>query len=103
MPLPKPPATKATILSPADFESQAAPRASRKGGKPRAEPAALRLAASAPRERRGRPPPAGPIHKARLAAQGFHHPGHTTFLGELCGVADPVMAFVGGALRVSWS
>jgi len=42
----------------------------------------------------------GPIHKARLAAQGFHHPGHTTFLGELCGVHDPVMAFVGGDLRV---
>ena len=40
MPLPKPPATKATILSTADFESQAAPRADRKGGKARAEPAA---------------------------------------------------------------
>jgi PhoH-like ATPase len=40
MPLPKPPATKAAILSPADFESQAAPRAGRKGGKGRAEPVA---------------------------------------------------------------
>ncbi len=40
MPLPKPPATKASILSPADFESQAAPRSDRKGGKSRAEPAA---------------------------------------------------------------
>ena len=40
MPLPKPPANKATILSPADFESQAAPRSDRKGGKSRAEPAA---------------------------------------------------------------
>jgi PhoH-like ATPase len=40
MPLPKPPATKAAILSPADFESQAAPRADRKGGKSRAEPTA---------------------------------------------------------------
>jgi PhoH-like ATPase len=39
MPLPKPPTTKATILSPVDFESQAAPRADRKGGKSRAEPA----------------------------------------------------------------
>ena len=39
MPLPKPPATKAAILSPADFESQAAPRAQGKGGKSRAEPA----------------------------------------------------------------
>ena len=34
MPLPKPPATKATILSAAEFESQAAPRAARKPGKP---------------------------------------------------------------------
>jgi len=40
MPLPKPPATKATILSAAEFESQAAPRAARKPGKPRAEPSA---------------------------------------------------------------
>ncbi len=40
MPLPKPPATKAAILSPADFESQAAPRADRKGGKSRTEPSA---------------------------------------------------------------
>jgi PhoH-like ATPase len=40
MPLPKPPATKAAILSPTDFESQAAPRADRKGGKSRAEPVA---------------------------------------------------------------
>jgi PhoH-like ATPase len=39
MPLPKPPATKAAILSPADFEAQAAPRADRKGAKSRAEPA----------------------------------------------------------------
>lgn len=41
----------------------------------------------------------GPIHKARLAASGFHHAGHTGFLGELTG-AQPVMAFVGGSLRV---
>ncbi len=41
----------------------------------------------------------GPIHKARLAARGFHHAGHTGFLGELTG-AQPVMAFVGGSLRV---
>ncbi len=40
MPLPKPPATKAAILSPLDFESQAAPRAGRLGGKSRAEPSA---------------------------------------------------------------
>ena len=65
------------------------------------EIAALRLAVSACVEGRGRALVTGPIHKARLAARGFQHPGHTTFLGELCGVADPVMAFVGGALRVS--
>jgi len=43
----------------------------------------------------------GPIHKGRLAARGFPHPGHTNFLGELCGVDKPVMAFVGGAVRVA--
>jgi 4-hydroxythreonine-4-phosphate dehydrogenase len=42
----------------------------------------------------------GPIHKARLAERGFHHAGHTEFLGELCGVAHPVMAFTGGEFRV---
>ncbi len=42
----------------------------------------------------------GPIHKARLAAQGFGFPGHTDFLGDLCGVERPVMAFVGRRLRV---
>ncbi len=43
MPLPKPPTSKATILSPNDFEAQAAPRADRKGGKRRAEPATASL------------------------------------------------------------
>ncbi|MSP56951.1 MAG: 4-hydroxythreonine-4-phosphate dehydrogenase PdxA [Myxococcales bacterium] len=43
----------------------------------------------------------GPIHKARLAAAGFHHAGHTDFLGELCGVSRPVMAFTGGQFRVA--
>ena len=42
----------------------------------------------------------GPIHKAKLAAQGFTHRGHTDLLGDLCG-ALPVMAFVGGRLRVA--
>ena len=37
MPLPKPPATKAAVLSAADFEPQAAPRADRKAVKSRAE------------------------------------------------------------------
>ena len=38
MPLPKPPATKAAILSAADFESQAAPRADRKASRGRQQP-----------------------------------------------------------------
>jgi len=43
----------------------------------------------------------GPIHKGRLARQGFRYPGHTDFLGELCGVERPVMAFVEGRVRVA--
>lgn len=42
----------------------------------------------------------GPIHKKRLADQGFRFNGHTDFLGALCG-AEPVMAFAGGELRVA--
>lgn len=42
----------------------------------------------------------GPIHKKRLADQGFRFNGHTDFLGALCGT-EPVMAFVGGDLRVA--
>ena len=40
MPLPKPPASKAAILSQADFEAQAAPRTDRKRGKSPADPVA---------------------------------------------------------------
>ncbi len=40
MPLPKPPASKAAILSQAEFEAQAAPRAERKRGRASAEPSA---------------------------------------------------------------
>jgi 4-hydroxythreonine-4-phosphate dehydrogenase len=43
----------------------------------------------------------GPIHKKRLQARGFSHPGHTGYLGALCGVPDPVMAFVGRKMRVA--
>lgn len=43
----------------------------------------------------------GAIHKAKLAARGFAHPGHTEFVAMLCGVERPVMAFVGGPVRVS--
>lgn len=62
---------------------------------------ALRYAVSACVEGRAAGIVTGPIHKARLAAQGFHHPGHTEFLGELTGVERPVMAFVGGQVRVA--
>jgi len=62
---------------------------------------ALRLAVAACLDGRARGLITGPIHKARLAARGFRHPGHTEFLGELCGVERPVMAFVGGLVRVA--
>ena len=62
---------------------------------------ALRLAVAACLEGRARALVTGPIHKGRLAALGFPHPGHTGFLGELCGVPRPVMAFVGRRLRVA--
>lgn len=62
---------------------------------------ALREAVAACRTGRAAALVTGPIHKGRLAARGFAHPGHTTFLGELCGVERPVMAFVGGAVRVA--
>jgi 4-hydroxythreonine-4-phosphate dehydrogenase len=42
----------------------------------------------------------GPIHKARLAQQGFGFRGHTDFLGSLCGVEQPVMAFHGPRLNL---
>ncbi|MEN0064925.1 MAG: 4-hydroxythreonine-4-phosphate dehydrogenase PdxA [Myxococcota bacterium] len=62
---------------------------------------ALRFAVEACLDGSARGLVTGPIHKARLAAQGFRHPGHTEFLGELCGVERPVMAFVGGRVRVA--
>jgi 4-hydroxythreonine-4-phosphate dehydrogenase len=65
------------------------------------EVAALREGVRACLAGRARALVTGPIHKARLAAQGFAHPGHTEFLGELCGVERPVMAFVGGSVRVA--
>lgn len=62
---------------------------------------AIRAAVSACRSGQARALVTGPIHKARLAAAGFHHAGHTEFLAELCGVTRPVMAFVGGEFRVA--
>jgi 4-hydroxythreonine-4-phosphate dehydrogenase len=61
---------------------------------------AIRFGAQACLQGRARALVTGPIHKARLAAQGFGFPGHTDFLGALCGVERPVMAFVGRRLRV---
>jgi 4-hydroxythreonine-4-phosphate dehydrogenase len=61
----------------------------------------LRVAVEACLAGRARAIVTGPIHKARLARQGFPHPGHTEFLAALCGVESPVMAFVGGRVRVA--
>lgn len=47
MPLPKPPAARATILSPADFDAQAAPRPARKPTRATA-PAPLTLRSDTP-------------------------------------------------------
>jgi 4-hydroxythreonine-4-phosphate dehydrogenase len=66
-----------------------------------AEVRAIRWSVDAALAGRVRAVVTGPIHKARLAARGFGYPGHTEFLGALCGVDRPVMAFVGGALRVA--
>ncbi len=65
------------------------------------EVVAIRLGVRACLDGRARGLVTGPIHKARLAALGFSHAGHTEFLGELCGVEGPVMAFVGGSVRVA--
>jgi 4-hydroxythreonine-4-phosphate dehydrogenase len=42
----------------------------------------------------------GPIDKAVLHREGFGFPGHTEFLGSLCGVARPVMMLASPRLRV---
>jgi 4-hydroxythreonine-4-phosphate dehydrogenase len=65
------------------------------------EVAAIRAGVAACLEGRARALVTGPINKHRLAARGFKHPGHTDFLGELCGVERPVMAFAGGEVRVA--
>lgn len=61
---------------------------------------AIRLAAEACLAGRAAAMVTGPIHKGRLAARGWRFRGHTDYLGHLCG-ARPVMAFVGGRLRVA--
>jgi len=65
------------------------------------EVAAVRLAAEACMAGQASALVTGPIHKARLVARGFTHRGHTDYLGHVCGVEEPVMAFVGGDLRVA--
>jgi len=65
------------------------------------EVAAIRLAAQACLDQRAVALVTGPIHKARLVDGGFKHRGHTDFLGHVCSVPDPIMAFVGGELRVA--
>ena len=42
----------------------------------------------------------GPICKSALMDQGFKFAGHTDYLGHLCGVSNPVMAFSGGRFNV---
>jgi 4-hydroxythreonine-4-phosphate dehydrogenase len=42
----------------------------------------------------------GPINKSMLMNQGFEFAGHTGFLGHICGVDEPVMAFSGGRYQV---
>lgn len=80
MPLPKPPATKAALLTPADFEAQAAPRTDKKSLKPSAaaEPAAASLdlydgaaPAAAPPKPAARPVPTGalPVKAVSAATQ----------------------------------
>ncbi|ANK82657.1 MAG: 4-hydroxythreonine-4-phosphate dehydrogenase PdxA [Rhizobiales bacterium NRL2] len=41
-----------------------------------------------------------PINKAELYRAGFTHPGHTEFIGHLCGGARAVMMLAGPSLRV---
>lgn len=65
------------------------------------EVASVRLAAEACLAGRASALVTGPIHKSKLARRGFKHLGHTELLGEICGVDRPVMAFVGGSLRVA--
>ncbi len=41
-----------------------------------------------------------PVNKSVLYQAGFHHPGHTEYIGALLGVGAPVMMLEGGGLRV---
>ena len=43
----------------------------------------------------------GPVHKARMQAEGFAYPGQTEFFAERAGVRDFAMCLTGGALTVA--
>jgi 4-hydroxythreonine-4-phosphate dehydrogenase len=43
----------------------------------------------------------GPIHKARMQAEGFAFPGQTEFFADRAGVRDFAMCLTGGALTVA--
>jgi len=43
----------------------------------------------------------GPVSKAAITAAGVGFTGHTEFLAELTGAADPLMLFVAGPMRVA--
>ena len=43
----------------------------------------------------------GPVHKGVIADAGFRFSGHTEFLAELTGTAQPVMLLIAGGLRVA--
>ncbi len=62
---------------------------------------AIRTAVREIRSGRARGLVTGPIHKGRLHAAGVDWIGHTEFLGQLSNVPHPVMAFVGGRLRIA--
>src|SRR5678815_2513811 len=63
--------------------------------------AAIRLGVELYMQGRAQALVTGPIHKAKLAAQGFTFAGHTGFLGHLAGVSRPVMAFHAPGLVLS--
>lgn len=67
----------------------------------RVEVRALRVAVNALRNQEAAALVTGPIHKERLVRSGFAYTGHTDFLAHLAGTSDPVMAFVGGSVRVA--
>jgi len=63
------------------------------------EVASLRIAVDACLAGTARALVTGPIHKEKLINRGFEYRGHTGFLGALCGVDSPGMAFVGRVHR----